>query len=90
MRDLVTERINQIPGLSTVSPDGCYVSFIDVRGTGMTAEAFQKRMFEEAKVALVPGLSQWFGPGAEGYVRLSFATSFDILDEALNRIERYQ
>jgi aminotransferase len=88
MRDLVTERINQIPGLSTVSPDGCYVSFIDVRGTGMTAEAFQLSMFEDAKVALVPGLSQWFGPGAEGYVRLSFATSFEILNEALNRIER--
>lgn len=88
MRDLVTERINLMPGLSTISPDGCYVSFIDVRGTGMTAEAFQLKMYEEAKVALVPGLSQWFGPGAEGYVRLSFATSFEILNEALNRIER--
>lgn len=88
MRDRVTQRINQIPGLSTLSPDGCYVSFIDVRGTGLTAQAFQEKMLHDAKVALVPGLPQWFGPSAEGYVRLSFATSAEILDEALNRMER--
>lgn len=88
MRNLVTERINSMPGLSTISPDGCYVSFIDIRETGMTAEAFQQKMMKQAKVALVPGLSQWFGPGAEGYVRLSFATSDAILNEALNRIEK--
>ena len=89
MRDFVTQRINQLPGLKTISPDGCYVSFIDVRGTGMTATAFQEKMFQEAKVALVPGLPQWFGPGAEGYVRLSFATSSEILEEAMNRIAKY-
>jgi bifunctional pyridoxal-dependent enzyme with beta-cystathionase and maltose regulon repressor activities len=44
-------------------------------------------MLEKAKVAVVPGLTKWFGPGAEGYVRISFATSSDILMDALNRIE---
>ena len=44
-------------------------------------------MLEKAKVLVVPGLSQWFGPGAEGYVRISFATSEEVITEALNRIE---
>lgn len=87
MRNLVTDKINSIEGLKTIAPEGCYVSFIDVTETGMSPEEFQKRMFEKAKVAVVPGLRQWFGPGADGYVRLSFATSSEILTEAINRIE---
>lgn len=88
MRDILTDRINSINGLKTISPEGCYVSFVDVSDTGMTSEEFHKRMFEKAKVAVVPGLSKWFGPGAEGYIRISFATSSDVLNEALNRIEK--
>jgi aspartate/methionine/tyrosine aminotransferase len=87
MRDLVTDRINIIKGLKTIAPEGCYVSFVNITETGMSPEEFQKRMFEKAKVAVVPGLRQWFGPGADGYIRLSFATSSEILMEAINRIE---
>ena len=87
MRDLVTQKINSINGLETISPEGCYVSLIDIRSTGLTSEEFARKMLEQAKVAVVPGLTKWFGPGAEGYVRISFATSSDILMEALNRIE---
>ena len=87
MRDLVVTRINAMPGLSTRAPEGCYVSLIDIRNTGMSSQEFHTKMLKEAKVAIVPGLTQWFGPGAEGYVRLSFATSTEILEEALNRME---
>ena len=41
----------------------------------------------EAKVAVVPGLKQWFGDGAEGYIRMSFDTSEKILNEAISRIK---
>lgn len=87
MRDLVTQKINSINGLETIAPEGCYVSLIDIRSTGLNSEEFARKMLEKAKVAVVPGLTKWFGPGAEGYVRISFATSSDILMEALNRIE---
>jgi aspartate/methionine/tyrosine aminotransferase len=87
MRDLVTQKINSINGLETIAPEGCYVSLIDIRSTGLNSEEFARKMLEQAKVAVVPGLTKWFGPGAEGYVRISFATSSDILMEALNRIE---
>lgn len=87
MRDLVTEKINAIKGLQTIAPQGCYVSLIDIRSTGQSSEEFARRMLQQAKVAVVPGLTQWFGPGAEGYVRISFATTSAVLMEALTRIE---
>ena len=87
MRNLLSNRINSIKGLSTIAPEGCYVCFVNIKDTGMTSEAFRQKLLKEAKVAVVPGLSRWFGPGAEGFIRISFATSEEILDEALNRIE---
>jgi bifunctional pyridoxal-dependent enzyme with beta-cystathionase and maltose regulon repressor activities len=42
---------------------------------------------EKAKVSVVPGLKKWFGEGAEGYIRISFATSEFILNEAFSRIK---
>jgi aspartate/methionine/tyrosine aminotransferase len=45
-------------------------------------------LLEKAKVAVVPGLSKWFGDRATGHIRLSFATSEEILKEGLNRITR--
>lgn len=87
MRSLVTNRVNEIKGLRTLAPEGCFVSFVNIEDTGFSAEQFQVHMLEKARVLVVPGLSRWFGPGAEGYVRLSFATSEHVLTEALNRIE---
>jgi aspartate aminotransferase/cystathionine beta-lyase len=44
-------------------------------------------LLEEGRVAVVPGAPQWFGPGAEGHVRIAFPTSRGILDEGLDRME---
>ena len=48
----------------------------------------QNILLNEAKVLVVPGLKQWFGDGAEGYIRISFATSEEILVDALSRIKK--
>ena len=87
MRNMVTQRINQMKGLSTFTPEGCFVSLINIKETGQSAEAFQQYLLNEAGVLVVPGLSRWFGPGAEGHIRISFASSESLLIEALNRIE---
>ena len=87
MSTLVTHRINNMKGLSAQAPEGCFVSFINIKETGFTAETFQQHLLNEAKVLVVPGLTRWFGPGAEGHVRISFASSEVLLTEALNRIE---
>lgn len=86
MRDLSVERINSIKGISCLAPEGCYVAWINITETGMNSADLQQLLLEKAKVAVVPGLNQWFGAGAEGYIRISFATSETILNEAFNRI----
>jgi aminotransferase len=89
MRDFSVQRLDAIPGVSCAAPQGCYVLFPDITKTGFTATELQHHLMEKAKVAVVPGLPKWFGQGAEGHIRLSFATSLDLLDQALGRIEKF-
>ena len=55
--------------------------------TGMDDETFAQKLLEEEKVAVVPGTA--FGPGGEGFVRCSYATAYEKIEEALHRIERF-
>ena len=87
MRDLTVSRMNAIPGFHCLSPQGCYVALVDVRGTGLSSADLQARLLKEAKVAVVPGLERWFGPAAAGTIRISFATTEEILNTAFDRIE---
>jgi aminotransferase len=86
MREVCVESLNAMPGVSCTLPEGCYVAFADIRATGLSSAGMRDLLFQQAKVAVVPGLPQWFGAGADGYIRLSFATSKEILQEALHRI----
>jgi aspartate/methionine/tyrosine aminotransferase len=86
MRDRCVGRLNGIPGFTCGYPEGCYVAFADITATGRSSAEIREILFDKAKVAVVPGLPEWFGPGAAGYIRLSFATSAGILDEAMDRI----
>lgn len=88
MRDLCVNELNSIPGFNCISPDGCYVVFTDISGTGKTSSEIHELLLKEAKVAIVPGLKEWFGAGSEGYFRISFATSQVILEEAFSRIKK--
>ncbi len=87
MRNVCVSALNALPGVSCITPEGCYVAFADITGTGKTSAEMQQLLFTQAKVAIVPGLPEWFGTGADGYIRLSFATSEAILQEALSRIK---
>jgi aminotransferase len=87
MRRLCVASLNAMPGVSCTLPEGCYVAFADIRGTGLSSAEMRDVLFERAKVAVVPGLPKWFGAGAEGYIRLSYATSEKILQDALQRIQ---
>jgi aminotransferase len=74
-------------GLPTVEPMGAFYAFPRVDGTGLSSTEFSERLLAEEQVALVPGDA--FGPSGEGYVRASLATSYEKLEEALRRIERF-
>jgi len=88
MRDLCIGRLQKLPGVECIAPDGCYVAFANIKNTGKSSTEIHQLLMDEARVAVVPGLPQWFGNGAEGYIRLSFATSAEVLNEACNRIEK--
>lgn len=89
MRDLAVQKLNEMPGISCKPPEGCYVLFPDISQTPYTATELHENLLEKAKVAVVPGLPKWFGSAAEGHIRLSFATSEELLTEALHRIHKF-
>jgi aspartate/methionine/tyrosine aminotransferase len=88
MQEFLTLELNEIPNFKCIAPQGCYVAFVNIKATNKTSQQMQEFLFNNAKVAVVPGLKKWFGDGAEGYIRLSFATSEEILKEAVFRIKK--
>jgi aminotransferase len=84
-RRLIVDGLNHI-GLPTFEPRGAFYAFPRVDVTGVDDETFAERLLQEEKVAVVPGSA--FGAGGAGYVRCSYATSYEKIEEALLRIER--
>ena len=85
-RNLIVNGLNKM-GLPTFEPKGAFYCFPKISGTGLDSETFANRLLMEEKVAVVPGPA--FGAGGEGFVRCSYATSDENLEEALRRIERF-
>ena len=84
-RNLVWKRLNEM-GLPTVKPKGAFYIFPRIRDTGLTDHGFSELMLKEAKVAVVPGSA--FGKAGEGYIRISYATAYEKLEEAMDRMEK--
>ena len=85
-RKLIVNGLNQI-GLPTFEPKGAFYAFPKISGTGLDDETFAQRLLQEEKVAVVPGNS--FGAGGEGFVRCSYATAYEKIEEALRRMEKF-
>jgi len=85
MRDLAWERLNAIEGVRCHKPEGTLFVFphFDV---GMTSDAFNEHLKTKGRVILASG--SHFGPNGEGFQRLCLATSAEMLNEGLNRIEK--
>lgn len=88
-RDYAYERICAMPNITCRKPQATYLMFIEISETGLDSQTFANRLKEEGKLALVPGTPRFFGPGAEGHVRMCIATSRKILTEALDRLETW-
>jgi bifunctional pyridoxal-dependent enzyme with beta-cystathionase and maltose regulon repressor activities len=87
MRQKCADELNTMKGVSCIAPEGCYVAFANIKNTHHSSKEIHELLLKEAKVAVVPGLKEWFGEGAEGYIRLSFATSDKIITQALSQIK---
>jgi len=88
--EFVVERINEIPGFKCIPAAGAFYAFMDVKDAmkqkGYKTDAdFATAILEEVEVAAVPGS----GFGAEGHLRISFATSMVNLINALDRIDSF-
>ena len=85
-RKLIVPGLNHL-GLPTVEPHGAFYAFPSIAASGMDGETFAQKLLSEERVAVVPGSA--FGAGGEGYVRCSYATAYEKIEEALRRMERF-
>jgi aminotransferase len=85
-RRMFVDGLNRI-GLPTFEPRGAFYAFPDISVTGLTSQAFSERLLFAEQVAVVPGDA--FGPSGEGHVRACYATSYEQIEEALVRIDRF-
>lgn len=84
-RDYAVQAINAIDGISCLCPKGAFYIFINCKQLGKTSAELSQYFLEQAKVALVPG--DVFGPGGEGYLRMSFAASYESIVEGCERLK---
>ena len=74
-------------GVGAHPPDGAFYLWVDIRGAGVASRTFARTLLEEHRVAVVPGRD--FGPGGEGYVRVSLAAAPEAIGEGLERLGAY-
>jgi len=87
-RDYAYERLSKMPGIKAYKPQATYLMYIDISSFGMPAVDFKEFMIKNAKIALVSGGLKFFGNESEGHARICIATSFEILKEGLDRLEK--
>jgi aspartate/methionine/tyrosine aminotransferase len=85
-RDLFVDRLNKIPGFRCLTPDGAFYAWVNIEDTGLPAEEVQRVLLEEVGVAGIAGAA--FGPAGKNYLRFSLVGARNLLEEALDRIER--
>lgn len=85
-RDLIVRRFNEL-GLTCHLPRGSFYAFPHVASTGMTEKEFAVGLLQQEKVAVVPGTA--FGENGLGHVRACFATSYEQIGVACDRIDRF-
>lgn len=85
-RRLIVDGLNRL-GLTCFEPRGAFYAFPKIAVTGMDADTFATKLLEEERVAVVPGDA--FGAGGEGFVRCSYATAYEKIEEALRRMEHF-
>jgi aspartate aminotransferase len=85
-RDLFISGLNRIPGFRCLAPDGAFYAWVNIEDTGLSAEEVAKLLLEETGVAGIAGAA--FGPGGKDYLRFSLVSARNLLEEALERVQR--
>jgi len=85
-RKLIVTGLNKL-GLATFEPRGAFYAFPNIKASGMSSEDFAEKLLQEERVAVVPGDA--FGLGGAGFVRCSYATAYEKIEEALERMGKF-
>jgi aspartate/methionine/tyrosine aminotransferase len=85
-RDLFVAGLNRISGFRCRPPQGAFYAWVNIEETGLSAEEVQKILLEEAGVAGIAGAA--FGAGGKNYLRFSLVSARNLLEEALERMQR--
>jgi aspartate/methionine/tyrosine aminotransferase len=85
-RELFVSGLNRIPGFRCQAPQGAFYAWVNVEDTGLSAQELASTLLEEAGVAAIAGGA--FGSGGQNYLRFSLVSARNLLEEALERIER--
>jgi len=85
-RELFIAGLNRVPGFRCQPPQGAFYAWVNIEDTGLPAEEVQKVLLEEGGVAGIAGAA--FGPGGRNYLRFSLVSARNLLEEALERIQR--
>ena len=85
-RTVIVNELNKIPGFSCIKPGGAFYAFPNITQTGLRSDELQKKILEDAGVAVISGTS--FGEHGEGYLRFSYANSTENILRAVDLIKR--
>ncbi len=85
-RLLINQGLNDL-GLACSEPRGAFYAFPCIESTGLDDETFAEHLLEEEHVAVVPGRA--FGDSGRGHVRMSYATAYEEIEIALERIAHF-
>jgi aspartate/methionine/tyrosine aminotransferase len=84
-RDAIVRGLNEIPNFSCLTPQGAFYTFPNIKKTGMTSREMADHLLYNAGVCCLPGSA--FGPNGEGYIRFSYATSVETINQAITQIK---
>jgi aspartate aminotransferase len=84
-RNYMFDRITKIPNITAVKPQGAFYILVNISQLGLSSQNFADRLLSKANVAVVPGAAF----GDDRTVRLSYATSIDIIKKGLDRFQDF-
>ncbi len=85
-RDYLVAEINKMKNFSCQMPEGAFYIFMNIKKTGMTAADFCNYAIDKYRLAMIPGSA--FGKNGEGYARLSYASSMEVLKDAVDLLHK--
>ncbi len=85
-RRLIVAGFNEL-GLTCFEPRGAFYAFPNIQASGMDENEFADKLLQEEHVAMIPGSA--FGNSGKGHVRASYATAYEKIEAALERLQRF-